>query len=258
MKAARQAVNYAAEQLGFSAVGVAPADAPQGDSLKRWLQAGCHADMAWLERHLPLRLDPGKLLDLDETLQIYGGKQRCFSDSGPVSERFFAAMAGLGWIGRHGLLVRSCGGSFCFLSCILTTLPLQPDTPMKDHCGKCRRCEEACPTRALSQRRCDARRCLSYWTIESKQTDAPQEIREALRGKMYGCDVCQEVCPWNHMPTSQRVDPHLLMPARLSGMSPDALAELSEEDWERLFANSPIHRTGAAHLRRNILAFPGS
>ena len=298
MKAARQAVSYAAEQLGFSAVGVAAADAPQGDSLSRWLQAGCHADMDWLERHLPLRQEPTKVLpgvrrvimltyeyprqdarratgsvaryaqgedyhkllapklaDLDETLQMYGGRQRCFSDSGPVSERFFAAMAGLGWIGRHSLLVRPLGGSFCFLSCILTTLELPVDQPMANHCGSCHRCEKACPTHALSHGQCDARRCLAYWTIETRQETAPPEIQEALRGRLYGCDVCQEVCPWNRKETPRRVDPHLLMPARVAGMTTEEMADLSWERWEELFANSPVRRTGAEHLRRNIHAF---
>ncbi len=298
MKAARQAVQYAAEQLGFSALGVASACADQGDTLSHWLRDGCHADMHWLERHLPMRQNPAlllpgvrsvimltyeyprqdarcapgsvaryaqgedyhkllapKLADLDETLQLYGGNQKCFSDSGPVSERFFAAAAGLGWIGRHGLLVRPRGGSFCFLSCILTTLPLPTDSPVRNHCGSCHRCEQACPTHALQNGRCDARLCLAYWTIESKQTTAPPEIQEALQGHLYGCDACQEACPWNSLPSPHAVDPHLLMPARLAAMPQETLADLPEDDWTHLIANSPMRRTGSAHLRRNIHRF---
>ena len=298
MKVARQAVQYAAEQLGFSALGVAPAGIDQGDALEQWLNDGCHADMHWLERHLPLRQNPAlllpgvrsvimltyeyprkdarrstgsvaryaqgedyhkllapKLADLDETLQFYGGSQKCFSDSGPVSERFFAAAAGLGWIGRNGLLVRPRGGSFCFLSCILTTLQLPADRPMHNHCGSCRRCEQACPTHALQNGRCDARRCLAYWTIESKQLSAPPDIQKAMRGYLYGCDVCQEVCPWNHLPPPHAVDSHLLMPARMAAMPQDELAGLHVNEWGHLLSSSPMQRTGSDHLQRNIRSF---
>lgn len=294
MMAARQALAYAAQALGFSAVGVAPADAPQGDALAAWLRAGLHADMDWLERHLPARLDPGlvlpgvrrvvmltyeyprrdarraagaiaryaqgedyhkllagKLADLDETLTFYGGRQRCFSDSGPVSERFFAELAGLGWRGRNSLLVRPRGGSFCFLSCILTTLELPLDTPMPRRCGSCRRCEQACPTGALRDGVCDARKCLAYWTIEAK-SPPPPEIRAAQGNRLYGCDACQEACPWNSLPPPRRVDPHLLMPAPLATAEPGELSALQEAEFGAVFRGSPVRRIGPEHLRRNI------
>lgn len=294
MNEARQALEYAAGALGFSGVGVAAADADQGDELAAWLRAGCHADMSWLERHLPARLNPqlvlpgvrcivmltyeypradarrahgavaryaqgedyhkllaDKLADLDETLGFYGGQQRCFSDSGPVSERFFAEQAGLGWRGRHSLLVRPRGGSFCFLSCILTTLELPLDAPMPRRCGTCHRCEEACPTGALRDGACDARRCLAYWTIEAKG-EPPLEIRAAQGEHMYGCDACQEVCPWNRLAPPRRVDSHLLMPAALAEATPEQLAGLSEEEFNRLFRGSPVRRIGAERLRSNI------
>ena len=294
MRAARQAVEYAARELGFSALGVAPADADQGETLQSWLADGCHGDMEWMLRHLPARQNPqlvlpgvrcvimltyeyprtdarrvfgsvaryaqgedyhkllsAKLADLDETLAFYGGQQRCFSDSGPVSERFFAARAGLGWIGRNGLLVRPRGGSYCFLSCILTTLDLPLDEPMKPHCGRCRRCEESCPTQALHQGRCDARRCLSYWTIEAKSAP-PDEVRQVQGARMYGCDVCQEACPWNQLPTPSRIDPHLLMPARVSVSSSEALAAMDAASFSAFFARSPVRRIGLEHLQRNI------
>lgn len=289
-QAARQAAEYAAAALGFSALGVAPADAEQGSYLADWLAAGMHADMQWMERHLAARQNPqlvlpgvrsiimltyeyaaqdareargriaryaqgedyhkllaAKLADIDETLQFYGGVQRCFTDSGPVSERFFAARAGLGWIGRNGLLLRPDWGSYCFLACILTTLELPCDTPMSNHCGKCRRCEQACPTGALKDGCCDARKCLSFHTIESKN---PGDI--SLGDRMYGCDICQEVCPWNRPKKSRKTDPHLLMPAPLSTMSPEHLYNLSDEEFERLFAGSPIRRIGLEHLKNNI------
>ena len=294
---ARQALEYAAAALGFSAVGIAPAQAPQGDTLTRWLEAGMHADMEWMLRHLPARLNPElvlpgvrsviiltyeyprndtrlspgsiaryaqgddyhkllapKLADLDETLQFYGGQQRCFTDSGPVSERFFAQLAGLGWIGRNGLLIRPDKGSYCFLASILTTLELPTDSPMPNRCGNCHRCEQACPTGALLNGCCDARRCIAYWTIESKQPHIPQDIAAAMQERIYGCDACQEACPWNRprSGTPPRIDPHLLMPAVLRGASPAELSTLSEDSFNRLFARSPIRRIGEQHLRINM------
>lgn len=290
----RQALNYAASALGFSAIGVADAHATQSNHLEQFIAEGKHAGMEWLPRHLPARMNPdlvlpgvqriimltyeyprcstrtaagavahyaqgddyhkllaGKLADLDETLQFYGGTQRCFSDSGPVSERFFAAQAGLGWIGRHGLLIRPKGGSYCFLSSILTTLELPVDTPMRNHCGNCHRCEQACPTAALKNGCCDARRCLSYWTIEARDS-MPQEIADKLGPRLYGCDACQEACPWNHTAPPQRIDPHLLMPARLRTLTAQRLAALDEPGFQQLFALSPIRRIGLAHLQQNI------
>lgn len=294
MSAARQAVEYAAASLGFSSLGVARANADQGAMLQDWLRAGCHGDMLWMERHLPARLDPqrvlpgvrcvimltyeyarqdarrasgafaryaqgedyhkilaDKLADLDETLSFYGGQQRCFCDSGPVSERFFAVQAGLGWIGRHGLLVRPRGGSFCFLSCILTTLDLPIDTPMPPRCGSCHRCEQACPTGAISGGVCDARKCLSYWTIEAKE-NIPAQIQAAQGMRLYGCDACQEVCPWNSIKPCRAVDPHLLMPARLATASPAQLAALQQEEFCRFFRQSPVKRIGPQHMLRNL------
>ena len=293
----RQALEYAAEALGFSAVGVADAHTAQGEQLSNFIADGKHADMAWMERHLPARLNPelvlpgvrsvimltyeyprtdaraentgsvaryaqgedyhkllaGKLADLDETLQFYGGQQRCFTDSGPVSDRFFAAQAGLGWIGRNGLLIRPGRGSYCFLASILTTLELPADSPMPSHCGNCHRCEQACPTQALSNGCCDARRCLSFWTIESK-SPTPPEIAAQQGNRIYGCDACQEACPWNRpRPGSEvRIDPHLLMPAPLVHTRPAELATLDQESFDKLLAGSPIRRIGGAHLKQNI------
>ena len=199
------------------------------------------------------KLLAGKLADLDETLQMYGGVQRCFTDSGPVSERFFAWRAGLGWIGRNGLLIRPGRGSYCFLASILTTLELPYGTPMKSHCGNCRRCEQACPVHALHNGACDARKCLSYWTIEAKEP-MPPEIAADLGNRLYGCDACQEACPWNASAKPARIDPHLLMPARLRDMPLAEIENLSDDAFAELFAGTPIRRIGAAHLAANARA----
>ncbi len=289
-----QALGYAARSLGFSAVGVADAHAPQGDRLASFIAEGKHADMEWMARHLPARENPElvlpgvkrvimltyeyprhdnraaggsiaryaqgedyhkllaeKLADLDETLQFYGGVQRCFTDSGPVSERFFAALSGLGWIGRNGLLIREKGGSYCFLASILTTLNIPTTAPVPNRCGNCHRCEQACPTAAIHNGCCDARRCLSFWTIEAK-SPAPSDIVEAQGGHLYGCDACQEACPWNKRDTQRRIDPHLLMPAPLVKVSIQQLNSMEDEDFRNFFAKSPIRRIGAEHMRRNI------
>ncbi len=197
------------------------------------------------------KLLAGKLADLDETLQFYGGVQRCFTDSGPVSERFFAAQAGLGWIGRNGLLIRPKGGSYCFLASILTTLEIPVTPPMSNHCGNCHRCEQACPTAALQNNCCDARRCLSYWTIEAKSA-IPPELAASQGEWLYGCDACQEACPWNNTKPVRRIDPHLLMPAHLASVSPARLAELQGDDFLHFLAGSPIRRIGPEHMQRNI------
>lgn len=292
--AARQAAEFAAAALGFSALGIAPAHTPQGDYLQQWLADGQHADMEWMVRHLPARLNPelvlpgvrsiimltyeypatdtrekpgriaryaqgddyhkllaAKLADIDETLALYGGQQRCFTDSGPVSERFFAAQAGLGWIGRNGLLIRPKRGSYCFLATILTTLELPYDTPMPNHCGHCHRCEEACPTAALKNGQCDARRCLAYWTIEAK-APTPAKLQQTAPERIYGCDICQEACPWNRSPQRPETDLHLLMPAQLSTLAPEQLSALPPDAFDRLFAGSPIRRIGREHLAQNV------
>ena len=291
----RQALEYAAAQLGFSGVGVADAHATQDDKLVRFVAEGMHADMEWMARHVPARQNPelvlpgvnrvimltyeyprqsarrasgsiaryaqgedyhklltAKLADLDETLQFYGGAQRYFTDSGPVSERFFAALAGVGWIGRNGLLIRPGRGSYCFLASILTTLEIPVDSPIPSRCGNCHRCEQACPTGALQNGCCDARRCLSYWTIEAKSA-MPPELAELQGNRLYGCDACQEACPWNRPRAGHelRIDPHLLMPAALQVASPAALGSLDEAEFSQLFAGSPIRRIGVEHLRRN-------
>lgn len=298
----RHAAEYAAHLLGFSALGIAPAHADQGERLQNWLAEGQHADMEWMERHLPARLNPelvlpgvrsvimltyeyprhdsrcttgavaryaqgedyhkllaAKLADIDETLSFYGGTQRCFSDSGPISERFFAAQAGLGWIGRNGLLIRQHGGSYCFLASILTTLELPYDSPVTNRCGNCHRCEQACPTAALKNGSCDARRCLSYWTIEAHQ-DMPDDIRAAQGNHLYGCDACQEACPWNTPRPGaplRPIDPHLLMPATFAAMSSEKLSQLSQQEFEQLFAGTPIRRIGLEHLSANAQGLSG-
>ncbi len=195
-----------------------------------------------------------KLADLDECLQIYGGVQRCFSDSGPVSERFFAQQAGLGWIGKNGMLIREKRGSYAVLASILTTLELPRDEPAVSRCGSCQRCLEVCPTQALDGRSCDARRCLSYWTIEAKEP-MPATIAEAQRAHScyFGCDLCQEVCPWNSWRQREGGcrDARMLMPAKLRDVALQNFSHLDEEAFAALLHGTALRRAGVEKLRES-------
>lgn len=177
---------------------------------------------------------------------------RCYVDAGPVPERELAQRAGLGWIGKNTMLIAPDSGSFFFIATVLTNLELATDRPFEaDRCGSCTRCLEACPTDAFNRERLlDSRRCISYLTIEFKGTIAP-ELRPALGNWIFGCDVCQDVCPWNHKFATEAND------ARL-GMDPDrafedlgSLIQIDDEEFENRFGWTPFERPGAHGMRRN-------
>jgi len=138
-----------------------------------------------------------KLRDLNLAMEEMGGTQRYYVDTGPILERDFASDAGLGWNGKSTVQIHKSLGTWTFLCELITTLELQPDPPLRDHCGKCTRCIDHCPTQAITgPREMDARRCISYLTIEHKGS-IPLELRPLMGDKIYGCDICLEVCPWN-------------------------------------------------------------
>jgi epoxyqueuosine reductase len=174
-----------------------------------------------------------------------------YVDTGPVQERVYAQYAGLGWIGKNTCLINRELGSWLFLSEIITTLPLEPDTQALEQCGSCTRCLEACPTGALVDPGVlDSNRCLSYLTIEHRG-DMPAEHRHALGTHVYGCDICQEVCPYN------QPAPHSSDAAwqPRSGLDLPALVDLSrrsDAEWAAVLKGSPMKRTKVAGLRRNI------
>ena len=185
---------------------------------------------------------------------------RAYVDTGPVVERSLAVAAGLGWTGKNTCLIHPRLGSFGFLAVLLTDLPVQGDeSPMavKDHCGTCRRCIEACPTNALDvPYRMDTTRCISYLTIEHKGSIAP-ELMQGMGRQVFGCDICQEVCPWNRKsPIS--ADPDLAPRTELVNPALDWLASLSEADWEQMFNGSPIRRAGFTGLQRNVAIAMGN
>ena len=182
---------------------------------------------------------------------------KLFVDTAPVMEKPIAARAGIGWQGKHTNLVSREFGSWLFLGEIYTTLDLTPDAPEEDRCGSCARCQEVCPTRAFpAPYRLDARRCISYLTIEHKG-HIPREFRVAMGNRIYGCDDCLAVCPWNKF--AARTREYAFLP-RLELTAPRLadLAQLDDEGFRRVFAGSPIKRIGRDRFVRNVLIAIGN
>lgn len=177
---------------------------------------------------------------------------RCFVDSAPVLEHAWAKRAGLGWQGKNTLLIRKGTGSFCFIGIIITTAQFETyDSPFtQSFCGNCNRCIEACPTGALTPGQVDARKCISYQTIENKG-EYPAELKRLAQGRIFGCDACQLVCPWNQKLAEHRIPEFIPDPVTM---------QLTEQDWmsmdnpqfKKLFKNTALERTGLMRLLRNI------
>jgi epoxyqueuosine reductase len=171
-------------------------------------------------------------------------------DSGPVSEALWAERAGIGWIGKHGLVIHPEFGSWIFLATILTTVELAPDTPATDQCGACRCCLDACPTGAIVEPRVvDARRCISYQTIENRG-DIPEDVQQAMGDWVYGCDVCQEVCPRNRQAKVTDETDFQPRPGH-AHLDLAGLLAMDEEAFLAEFAGTPIMRAKMAGMRRN-------
>lgn len=173
-----------------------------------------------------------------------------YVDTGPVQERVYAQYAGLGWIGKNSCLINPDLGSWILLAEVLCSLPLEPDPPALDQCGTCTLCLEACPTDAfVAPRELDATRCLSYLTIEYRR-DIPHALRAAVGDHLFGCDVCQEVCPWNAMaPMANEQWPER---ADLGRLDPEELSRMSDDEIEALIDGTPLTRAGVKGLRRNL------
>ena len=175
---------------------------------------------------------------------------RSYVDTGPIVERVFAKYAGVGWIGKNTCIINQKKGSWLFLGVILTSLELTPDMPAPDRCGTCTRCIEACPTDAiLAPYELDSNKCISYLTIE-KRGSIHDELRARMGRHVFGCDICQDVCPWNRKAPASTVPefsprPGLVNPAL------DWLAEISAEEFREAFRGSPIRRAKRSGVRRN-------
>jgi len=300
----RQTILREVEALGFSAVGFARFERIPGERLETWLKKGYQGRMAYLERNVEKRLDPGRILadvktiicvrmdycpplDRDDPNSSEGVVSRyavgedyhfvmeqrlkelmnriqevspstigkAYVDTGPVLEKYWAAKAGLGWVGKHTNLIARKAGSWFFLGEILVDAEIEPDQPMADHCGTCTRCIEACPTDAIVEPYVlDGRRCISYLNIELRG-DIPVELRPAVGNLIFGCDICQEVCPWNSEPAHSRYE-------GFGSSSPvkslKELARLTPEQFREVFRRSPVKRTKWRGLLRNIAVAMGN
>jgi epoxyqueuosine reductase len=307
-----EAIRAEAERLGFVACGFARADAADGagHSLRRWLEAGHHGTMGWMESRAEQRAsaralwpeaksaialamsyapasDPMALGERPELgrISVYaqGGdyhktvkkalkalarfiverapsELKVFVDTAPVMEKPLAQAAGIGWQGKHTNLVSREHGSWLFLGVILTSLELEPDVPAADgvHCGTCRRCLDACPTNAFDgPHRIDARRCLSYLTIEH-EGPIPDEFRSAMGNRIYGCDDCLAVCPWNRFAEAAAANRAFLPRAELAAPRLADLLALDDAAFREMFAGSPIKRIGRNRMIRNCLIAAGN
>lgn len=237
-----------------------------------------HAGAAWIARYAwSSRMDADgkrrpsdyhkvllkrlKAIEARLRAQLGAFEARAYVDTGPVMERALAAAAGLGWTGKNTCLIHPRLGSFGFLAVLLTSLPVQREEAsaalVPDRCGSCRRCLEACPTGALiAPNQMDATRCISYLTIEHKGPIA-DELMAGMGRQVFGCDICQDVCPWNRK-SPLGADPELEARPELVNPALEALAAMNEAEFEACFNGSPVRRAGFWGLRRNIAIAMGN
>ena len=184
----------------------------------------------------------------DEIGQVHG---RGFVDSAPVMDRAWARRGGLGWIGKHSLLLSKKAGSFYFIGELIVDLELDPDGPSTDHCGSCTACMDACPTDAIvSPTVVDSNKCISYLTIEYKKA-LPTEFQDKMEQWVYGCDICQDVCPWNRF-SSPHQEPDFNMREAIGKNGWQEWEEITHELWEEIMQGSAIRRTGYEGFKRNL------
>lgn len=292
-----EALHHQAQASGFCCIGFADAIPRTATVFRNWLACGHHADLNYLERHVPLREDPNRLLPGVKTILVAavpyaagsattpgyaayaqgadyhdvlrkklahlvnlirhsfpGVHTRIAVDSAPVAERDWALRAGIGWRGRQGQVIRADSGARLFLGEILMTLQLPASAPTDNLCGECHLCLAACPTGALqADGTVDARKCLSYWTIEHRGP-IPEEFRKQMGDSLFGCECCITICPWNSKgtgPISSDFAPRELP-------SPVACLELDQPRFLSLFRHSAIRRTGLGGLQRNALIVLGN
>ena len=194
-----------------------------------------------------------KMKQLMQALQREWGEigGRAFVDSAPVHERAWAERSGLGWVGKHSLLLTKQRGSYFFLAELILDIDLPPDPPVTDHCGECTRCIHACPTNAIVQDKVvDSNKCISYLTIELKEA-LNQEQADMLNGWAFGCDICQEVCPWNRF-SRPHDEPDFQPQPALKDMQAADWEEMTEEVFLDRLGNTPLKRAGFARFKENV------
>lgn len=196
-----------------------------------------------------------KLKLLLEALQREIGESiggRAFTDSAPVMDKAWAKRSGLGWVGKHTNLINKQQGSFFFIAELILDLELEPDGPVKDYCGTCTRCIDACPTEAIvAPYQVDGSRCISYFTIELKDQLLPNEMKGKFDNYMFGCDICQDVCPWNRF-SKPHNEPAFEPHPDLLDLTQKQWTELTEDVFQQLFKHSAVKRTKYEGLKRNI------
>ncbi|MEN6459210.1 MAG: tRNA epoxyqueuosine(34) reductase QueG [Thermoguttaceae bacterium] len=259
--------------LGLNYRTVEPAELVQADGMRNVARVSRYA---WgQDYHEVIRPRLHRLADFHRRLKP-AAQTRGVVDTAPLLERRFAQLAGLGWIGRNGLVINERLGSWFFLAALLTTEELEYDRPASDRCGDCRACLDACPTSACGgadcqpanaadsepgglqrPRRCvDARKCLSYLTIESSGP-LPPEFSSVCGGRLFGCDACQEVCPWN-VQTPTTAEPAFQPGAGMNPLDVPWLRSLDEAAFRSRFRHTPLWRAGRENLLRNIAALESS
>jgi len=295
-----QLIKDTAKKLGFQSCGISKARflVEEEARLSQWLSQKKQGEMAYMENHFDMRLDPRKLVEGAKSVislsynyftsekQIdpnapkiskyaYGDdyhfvvknklksllaiiqteigdvNARVFVDSAPIMEKAWAQQAGLGWIGKNANLINQQNGSFFFLAEIIIDIDLSYDAPVTDHCGTCTKCIDACPTEAIvAPYVVDGSKCISYFTIELKN-EFPKEVKGKFDNWMFGCDICQDVCPWNKFakPHQEKLfDPS----TALLSMNKKEWEEITAETFQVLFKNSAVKRTKFEGLKRNI------
>ena len=230
--------------LGFSY-------APEGDALENLARKDVGNISVYARNRDYHDIIKGKLKHLAQFIATRGEGVKVFVDTAPVMEKPLAEQAGLGWQGKHTNLVSRSHGSWLFLGEIYTTLALEPDAPARDHCGSCTACQTACPTNAFpAPYKLDARRCISYLTIEHAGP-IPEEFRAAIGNRIYGCDDCLAVCPWNKFAVAGR-EQKLAAREDLTAPLLAELAMLDDAGFRSKFAGSPIKRIGRNRFARNV------
>jgi len=236
----------------------APYSTHSGSTSQGWISR-----YAWTERDYHdvllerLRALEASLIELLVQQGLETPRTWCYVDTGPVIERVFAQHAGIGWVGKNTCVLNETLGSWLFLGVMLTSLELTPDFPAADRCGSCTRCLDACPTNAFpAPYQLDATKCIAYLTIE-KRGEIPVELREGIGRQVYGCDICQDVCPWNRNAPVTRVAEFQPRP-ELFNPDLEWLAGLSAEEFREVFRGSPVRRAKYGGLRRNVAVAMGN
>jgi epoxyqueuosine reductase len=245
--------NPARVLIGAKTVLVLATNYFQGDRSRRL--EGKIARYAWGYDYHKVMLP--NMAPINAFLQQQGGSQKCYVDTGPVLERDFAATSGIGWHGKSTMCLNEHLGTWFFIGIILTTLEFEPDEPVTNRCGSCTRCIDVCPTGAIvGPYQLDARRCISYLTIENKGS-IPVEFRSAIQDRIYGCDDCLAVCPWNRF-ARQTKERRFYLPDKLKSLSLRQLALLTEDEFRVLFRESPIKRIKRPRFVRNVCVALGN